>query len=111
MSTILCLYRNNLNLNSHDLYIFRAIQELLVDPEKSESSDEMSTDAGDTNFPEIQDDSCGCVIWDEQSHSEHMEAFYYAARCSNECALEKVCQFLSVFVYFHLRHPPISSVC
>lgn len=59
-----------------------------VDADKSESTEETSADSG---YSDADNDSCGCHIWDEHSHSEHLEAFYYAAKCAHECSLEKVC--------------------
>lgn len=71
--------------------------------EKGEPSQEASIDSG---FADVDIDTCGCHIWDEHSHCEHLEAFYYAAKCAHECALDKVRATHDVgpqFVWMHLR--------
>ena len=57
-----------------------------VEAEKADSNQETSTDTG---FSDVESDNCGCHIWDEHSHSEHLEAFYTATKCAHECALDK----------------------
>lgn len=70
--------------------IWGFLQELGADQQQSESDEELSR--ADSGFSYADDDTCGCTIWDAHSHTEHLEAFHYAARCSGECSLDKVRQ-------------------
>ena len=72
----------------NDLTVTLTRQELGIDPDRPAECEETSADSGFCD-PDIND-ACGCNIWDEHSHAEHLEAFYYAAKCAHECGLEKV---------------------
>lgn len=76
-----------------------------VEADKAESTEETSADSG---YSDLDSDSCGCHIWDEHSHSEHLEAFYYAAKCAHECNLEKVSINTHRIWY---RHIMCSALC
>ncbi|KAF6019258.1 NPHP3 [Bugula neritina] len=75
-----------------------------VDPDKQEVAQETSADLG---FSDTSNDSCGCNLWDEHSHSEHLEAFYYAAKCSHECSLDKLFERLNNHITAPGPSPPL----